>query len=119
MSTMQLELPLLCRIDAPSVLHPDRIAAIGSYREAVQVCWALRHDKAAGAHSACARHIGAQVSHMSSYLSDEPDQRDMPAKFIKAFQAWCGNSAISQYLAREAQLSVTEEVQALLQRKSA
>lgn len=115
----QLELPILCRLDSPSVLHPSRIESVDSYRAAVRLCWEGRKDKSDGAQSACARWIGAQVSHMSSYLSDDPTQRDMPAKFIKAFQAWCGNCAISQYLARAADLSVNEEVQVVLMKARA
>ncbi len=110
----QLELPMLTRIDAPSVAHPRVIASIDSYRDAVLTCWAMRRDRGDGAQSACARYIGCQVSHMSSYLSDDPNQRDMPAKYIKAFQFWCGVTVISQYLARVADLSVTEEVKVLV-----
>lgn len=110
----QLALPMLTRIDAPSVVHPAKVKAVQSYRDAVRACWEMRRDRADGAQSACARYMGAQVSHMSSYLSDDPDARDMPAKFIAAFQFWCGNTVISQYLARVADLSVNEEVQVLL-----
>lgn len=110
----QLELPMLTRIDAPSVVHPSVLKEVNTYRDAVLRCWAMRRDRADGAQSACARYMGAQVSHMSSYLSDDPEQRDMPAKFIKAFQFWCGNTVISQHLARVADLSVNEEVQVLL-----
>lgn len=105
---------MLTRIDAPSVVHPTHIKAVTTYRDAVRACWDRRRDRADGAQSACARYMGAQVSHMSSYLSDDPEQRDMPAKFIQAFQFWCGNTFISQYLAGVAGLSITEEVQVLL-----
>jgi len=116
---MQLELPILCRIDAPSVVHPDEINAVKTFRDAVLLCWAKRRDKAPGAQTACARYCGIQVSHMSSYLSDDPDQRDMPAKYVKAFQAWCGNAAIGQFQAREAALSVIQEVEVMLLRRTA
>ncbi len=115
----QLCLPMLTRIDAPSVVHPKAVASIQSYRDAVRKCWEMRRDKSDGAQSACARYMGAQVSHMSSYLSDDPEQRDMPAKFIKAFQFWCGVTVISQYLARVADLSVNEEVTVMLKEAQA
>ena len=115
----QLELPILCRIDAPSVLHPDEIARLKTWRDAVLLCWSKRRDKSDGAQSACARWCGIQVSHMSSYLSDDQKQRDMPAKYAKAFQAWCGVAVLGQFQAREAALSVTQEVEVLLQRKTA
>jgi hypothetical protein len=108
----QINLPLFCRLDGPAILPPQRLASVGSYREAVLACWALRRDRGDGAQSACARFIGAQVSHMSAYLSEDPDKRDMPAKFIHAFEVWCGNTAISQFLARGSKLTVVEEFQA-------
>jgi len=49
---------------------------------------------------------------MSAYLSEDPDKRDMPAKFVHAFEVWCGNTAITQYLARGSKLTVAEEFQA-------
>lgn len=115
----QLELPILCRIDAPGVLHPDEIAKVQTWREAVLLCWSKRRDRSAGAQSACARWCGIQVSHMSAYLSDDPKQRDMPAKYAKAFQAWCGNAAIAQFQAREVALTVSQEIEAMLQRRAA
>lgn len=108
----QMQLSLLCRLDGPSVLPPQSLASVGSYRQAVAKCWVLRRDVADGAQSACARFMGAQVSHMSSYLADCDKQRDMPAKFIHAFEVWCGNTAISQYLARGSKLTIVEEFQA-------
>lgn len=109
----QLELPLLCRLDAPSVVPPQHLRGVTSYRQAVLVCWSLRRDRSAGAQSACARHIGSPVSHMSAYLSDDENERDMPAKRVRAFEAWCGNTAISQWIAMGASLTVLEEMQAL------
>lgn len=38
----QLPLRLFCRLDAPSVVPPDVIARITSYREAVRFCWTHR-----------------------------------------------------------------------------
>lgn len=108
----QLQLPLLCRLDGPSILPPQRLLSVGSYRQAVLACWALRRDIGDGAQSACARFIGAQVSHMSAYLSEDDSKRDMPAKFIHALEVWCGNTAISQYLARGSKLTIVEEFQA-------
>lgn len=108
----QLQLPMLMRLDGPSVLPPQRLLSVGSYREAVAICWSLRRDRADGAQSACARFVGAQVSHMSAFLSDDHEKRDMPAKYVHAFEVWCGNTAITQYLARGSKLTVVEEFQA-------
>jgi hypothetical protein len=108
----QLSLPMLMRLDGPSILPPQRLLSVGTYRQAVAMCWALRRDHGDGAQSACARFIGAQVSHMSAYLSDDPEKRDMPAKFVRAFEVWCGNTAVTQFLARGSKLTVAEEFQA-------
>jgi hypothetical protein len=108
----QMQLPLLCRLDGPSILPPQRLLSVGTYRQAVALCWSLRREFGDGVQSACARFIGAQVSHMSAYLSDDDSKRDMPAKFIHAFEVWCGNTAISQFLARGSKLTVVEEFQA-------
>ena len=50
--------------------------------------------------------------HVSDYLSDDETKRELPAKYIKAFEAVCGNSAISQWLAAQSKLTVLEEMQA-------
>lgn len=109
----QLALNLMCRHEGPAIVPPFAIENLGSYRDAVRLCWDLRRDVAEGAKSACARHIGAHVSHMSDYLSDEQCKRDMPAKFIKGFEVWSGNTAISQYIAHLALLTVLEEIQTM------
>ena len=109
----QQELPLLHRLDGPAVVPPQLLKGVKTFRDAVLLCWALRRDKSSGAQSACARYIGAQVSHMSDYLSDDPAKRDMPAKYIKAIEVWCGNTAISQHISSDAHLTVVEEMQAM------
>ena len=109
----QLSLNLLCRLDAPAVLTNEQLLGVESFRDAVLRCWYFRKDHTDGAQSACARYIGARVSHMSEYLSDDTDRRDMPARFIKAFECWCGNTAISQWIAQGAKLTVLEEMQAM------
>ena len=108
---MQLSLPLLCRIDAPSIVAPDAVKACQTYREAVRLCWDARKVRGATQRSV-AEHVGCQPSHMSEYLSDDADKRDMPAKLIKAFEAYCGNCAVSQWIALGARFTVLEEMQA-------
>lgn len=107
----QLELPLLCRLDGPSVVPDLHIKACSSYREAVRLCWRLRRVKALTSLS-LAEQAGFPPNHRSDYLSDDEDKRELPAKYIKAFEYVCGNTAISQWIAMGAKLTVLEEVQA-------
>ena len=42
-------------------------------------------------------------------LADDSRKRDLPGSCIKAFERVCGNTAVSQWLAMQAQLTVSEE----------
>jgi hypothetical protein len=107
----QLQLPLLGRLDAPSVVPDLHIRACQSYRDSVRLCLALRRIKAMTSLS-LAEAAGFPSNHRSDYLSDDDTRRELPAKYIKAFEAVCGNTAISQWIARGAKLTVLEELQA-------
>ena len=107
----QLALPLLCRIDGPSVVPASHIKACASYRKAVRLCWALRRVKAMTSLH-LAEQAGFPANHRSDYLSDDEEKRELPAKYIKAFEYACGNTAVSQWIASNARLTVLEEVQA-------
>lgn len=106
----QRELPVLAGIAAPSVVNPKLVAACRSYRDAVRLCFVLRRVKGMCLKSA-AEHAGIHVPHMSDFMhaDDAPTRRDMPAKYIPAFESICGNTAISQYIARCAGLTVADE----------
>ena len=107
----QLELPLLCRLDAPSVVPDVNIRACASFREAVRLCWALRRSKGM-TKRALGESAGMYPPHITDHLSDDDSRRDLPAKHIKAFEYVCGNTAISQWIAMNAKLTVLEEIQA-------
>jgi len=107
----QMQLPLLGRLDAPSVVPDSYVRACQSYRDAVRLCWALRRIKAMTSLS-LAEAAGLPPNHRSDYLSDDDAKRELPAKYIKAFEAVCGNTAISQWIAQGAKLTVLEEIQA-------
>lgn len=107
----QLQLPLLGRLDAPSVVPDSHIKACESYRDAVRLCWALRRVKAMTSLT-LAEAAGFPANHRSDYLSDDEQRRELPAKYIKSFEAVCGNTAISQWIAKGAKLTVLEELQA-------
>lgn len=108
----QMELALLGRLDAPSVVAPELIDRCQTYRDAVKLCWALRRVKNMTQRS-LAEHAGLYPSHVSGYIHDGKAQRDLPGDKVRAFEAACGNTAISQWHAHAAQLTVVEEMQLL------
>lgn len=110
-SMTQAELPLLGRLDAPSVVPDAYVKACHSCRESVLLCWALRRVKKMTSLT-LAEAAGFPTNHRSDYLSDDDTKRELPAKYIKGFEAVCGNTAISQWIARGAKLTVLEELQA-------
>ena len=109
----QMQLPLLGRLDGPSVVPPQYIQSL-SYRQAVRLCWQLRRVKNATRAMAAAE-CGLYASHVSDYLhtDDDKHRRDLPAHAIPAFEAFCGNTAISQWIAMNAKFTVVEEMQAM------
>ena len=108
----QLPLRLLCRLDAPSVVPPARIADCKTYREAVALCWELRRVRGMTKRR-LAEEAGLYAPHVTSYLSWDGTRRDLPGSAVKAFEFVCGNTAISQFFSLGAQLTVLEEIQAM------
>ena len=110
---LQAEFPLLARLAAPSVAPVELVLWCKSYRDAVRACWELRRVK---------RMTKAQLSaeaeltpqHVSDYLAadDLPRRRDLPGDKVAAFEAVCGNTLVSQWIARASGLTVLEEMQA-------
>lgn len=109
----QAFLPLLGRIDAPAVVPPDLFKTIRTYRAAVRLCWALRRAKGLRPID-LGRDFGFTRQHVTDYLHDDdaPTRRSLPAERIAEFEDICGNTAITQWLAQRAQLTVLEEMQA-------
>lgn len=110
----QLPLRLLCRLDAPSVVPPDVIARLPDYRAAVRFCWENRHRPRL-TKRALAEEAGLYASHVTCYLAaplKRKHKRDLPGDAIAKFQTACGNTAISQWVALQGQLTVLEAMQA-------
>lgn len=107
----QIHLPLLCRLDAPSVVNTREIAELRTYRDAVKLCWELRRVRNM-TKTRLAEEAGLYPAHVNCYLRDGKHQRDLPGSSVRSFQLACGNTAISQWLALQAQLTVLEEIQA-------
>ena len=77
------------------------------HREAVRLCWSMRTRKNLPK-TLLAQEAWCYASHVTDYLSDKPEKRDLPAKHIAAFEVSCGNRAISQWLAAQAHLTILE-----------
>lgn len=109
----QLSLPLLGRLDRPSVAPSQYVLMCKTYREAVRMCWALRR-----VHHMTLRHLAIEAGIRSQVISDylhqddHPHRRDLPAHRIAAFEAVVGNSLVTQWLAAQQDLTVLEEMAA-------
>ena len=112
---MQMQLPMLTHYDGPRIAPAEAINACRSYRDAVRLCWDMR-TRVNLSRAVLAMEAGLYASHLTDYLSDNPEKRELPAKHIAAFEVSCGNRAITQWLAAQAQLTILET---FIQRKAA
>lgn len=109
----QLELRLLGRIDAPSMVPKAEIDKINSYTEAVIASWVNRRIRDMSK-SALAGQTGMRASHLTDYFnprridSKGRELREMPAKHIPLFEAATGNTFVSQWLAAQSKLTILE-----------
>ena len=106
----QLELRLLGRLDAPSVVPHSALTGCKSYREAVRLCWNLRRVRNM-TQARLAEEAGLYAPHVTGYLHDNNRQRDLPGQAVARFESVCGNTAITQWMALQAKLTVMEEIQ--------
>lgn len=108
-SPRQFALPMLTYYDGPRLMAVALIEECPSYREAVRRCWANR-TRPRMTKRQLAEETGCYASHITDYLSEDPAKRDLPAKHIADFETACGNRFISQWIARQSQLTVLEEI---------
>ncbi len=111
--SLQLEFPLLARLEGPAVVPPELMRTAKTYRQAVRLCWALRRLRKL-THAGLATEIELPAQHVRDYFNadDKPRRRNLPAEAVRKVEAFLGNTAISQWHARNAQLTVVEEMQA-------
>lgn len=112
---MQLNLPMLTYYNGPRLVSQEVVAAVLTYREAVLTCWDLRTRRGM-TKAVLAEEVGLYASHLSDYLNPHPNKRELPAKHIAKFEESCGNRVISQWLAKQANLTILE---AFIERRAA
>lgn len=105
----QMQLALLGRLDAPSVVDPKLIKQCKTYREAVKLCWELRRVRSM-TKAQLAERADLYAPHVTTYLVDSKRQRDLPGRGVRGFEGACGNTAITQWMNLGAQLAVVEEM---------
>lgn len=105
---MQIDLPMLTYYHGPRLVAADVVAAIRSYREAVRVCWQLRTRRHL-TQRALAEEAALYATHLSDYLSECDNKRELPARHIVAFENACGNRVITQWLASQAKVTILEQ----------
>lgn len=116
--TLQLQLPMLTWYDEgrPRLVPIEVVRAASTYRAAVLGCWNARTRRSMTRRQ-LAEEICVPASHLTDYLSDKPDKRDMPAKYVKAMEISCQNRFITQWFTHDAELTHLEQV--LLERRAA
>jgi hypothetical protein len=109
----QLKLPLLGRVNGPSVAPQPYVDRCKTYRDAVRLAWALRRIHLMTQRQLAAE-AGLRPQLITDYLNpdDRPQRRDLPAERIAAFEAIVGNTLVSQWVAARAALTILEEMQA-------
>lgn len=105
---MQLSLPMLTVYTGPRLIDPDIVTAVRTYREAVCACWDMRTRRNL-TRRVLADEAQLYASHVSDYLSIDDCKRELPARYINAFEIACGNRMVSQWLAAQAQLTIMEQ----------
>lgn len=109
----QLQLKLMGRVDGPALVPQGVIMQVKSYRAAVVLCWIHRRVQGMTKASLCEQ-TGMRPCHVSQYLSlaeydkHGAEMREMPAKYLPAFEALMGNTFPSQWLATQSKILIVE-----------
>lgn len=116
---MNKELRLVgCVDNAICFVQENAIQQCKTYRQAVRLSWDLRRNKGMTKRT-LAEITGAYPSHISDYLAkdDKPKRRNLKAEDLHVWALAVGNYGVQQWLAKQDQLTILEELQA--QRKAA
>lgn len=119
------ELPLIGGLlNGPVFLSDDKIASCKTFREAVCLAWDERRSKGM-TRDRLAELCALLPQHLSDYFSrcemnpKGQRRRSLPAEKICDVESALGNRAITQYLIRQAQLTLMEEMMAQRARMAA
>lgn len=109
----QMQLRLLGRLDRPSIVPPQALRRARSYRQAVRLCRAVSPRSRITLRQ-LAEEAGLPAQHVSDYFNvdDKPGRRDLPGHAVPAVERALLNTAITQWHAMQAGLTVLEEIQA-------
>lgn len=105
----------LAAIGNSSTVPSAAIKLCKDYRQAVRLCRHLSKIKRTNLN--IAESCGLYASHCSEYFAEQEvgrkgvAHRNLPADKIRAVETFLGNTAISQWLAYQAGLTVLEEIQ--------
>jgi len=114
-SHLQREFPLLARVEGPHVVPPEVMRLATTYRQAVRLCLHLARRRRPGLKlTDIATACGLTRQHVTDYFheDDKSTRRSLPAEAVVPVEDFLGNTAISQWHARGARLTVLEEIQA-------
>lgn len=112
--TYSYDLPLLGGVVQAQrlVLPPQAINSVKSFRHACRLAWKLRTRQGMTKRQ-LAEEASLYASHVNDYFSVSDNKRELPARHIAMVERILGNTAISQYQASQARLTVMEELQAM------
>ncbi len=102
-------------MEGPHVVPPELMRLIKTYRQAVRLCLHLARQRRPGLKiTDIAAACGLTRQHVTDYFheDDNPYRRNLPPDSVRDVEDYLGNSAISQWHARGARLTVLEELQA-------
>jgi len=110
------ELQMMGGMVVTAAFLPDaQIKECQSFRDAVRLAWRSRRIKAM-TQSTLAERCGLYASHVTDYLNkddahdDGRARRSLPAEKIATYEAVVGNRAVTQFLVRQVELTLMEEV---------
>jgi hypothetical protein len=105
----QLQLPMLTVYQGPKLMPAEVVASVNTYREAVQKCFELR-TRPRMSNALIAEEVGCCASHIGDFVTHgaRKTERDLPAKYIQAFEVCMGNRVITQWQMAQANLTILE-----------
>lgn len=110
----QREMPFHQVLTAPKFVPQKVVDGFVDYRDAVIWCWANRVCQGAGKQAdqaMCANSIGMQTPKFSRCVNrDTNAPMKLDPDFIASFENFCGHTAVSQFLARQRQFTILEQV---------